>query len=187
MSKDIDKCAQLRAGLHDIIKAWEAIPGDRTHTRGVIQRWLVDDMKPSIDKLRLLLGEEQPSEQWAFERFRRAYLVALSRVSKRDEPYLVMKDRSYTREEISHEIEDMSPLGTEILVSVMNLSADLLLRQKYHLSDSRPEFKIRDDLPADIKEMMFQAHTHAELKEPHEIVYTEESVIGIINHIFTLR
>ena len=51
----VDKCEELREGIRDTIRAWEAIPGNQHHTIKVVQKWLVDDMKPSIDNLRNLI------------------------------------------------------------------------------------------------------------------------------------
>ncbi len=42
--------------LEDVIRAWEALPGGRNHSRQVIQDWLVQDMKPMVDRMRAELA-----------------------------------------------------------------------------------------------------------------------------------
>lgn len=43
---------RLRAVLEDVVRAWESVPGGGMVHVNVIQRWLVKEMKPSIDKVR---------------------------------------------------------------------------------------------------------------------------------------
>ena len=48
------------------------------------------------------------------------------------------------------------------------------------------ETKTYDDLPIEIQEQLFKAHSHAEIEndiDPEQIVYTEKNVIAIINLI----
>ena len=43
------------------------------------------------------------------------------------------------------------------------------------------KFVTYEDLPKKVQDILFQNHTHADLVDDNEIVYTEESVIHIIN------
>jgi hypothetical protein len=48
--------------LRNIITAWEALPGEQSHTDIAVERWLRRSMKPAIDRARRVLGipTEQP-------------------------------------------------------------------------------------------------------------------------------
>lgn len=38
-----------------VIKAWESLKGNKNYTPKEIEKWLIDEMKPSIDNLRKVL------------------------------------------------------------------------------------------------------------------------------------
>lgn len=39
----------------DVIKAWESLPGNKNYTPKEIQKWLVENMSPAINALRVKL------------------------------------------------------------------------------------------------------------------------------------
>ncbi|MCK9544371.1 MAG: hypothetical protein M0R03_20320 [Novosphingobium sp.] len=41
--------------LTNIIKAWDFLDGDRNYTPNTIENWLINKMKPAINKARKLL------------------------------------------------------------------------------------------------------------------------------------
>ncbi len=43
---------KLEKTAKEIIKAWESLEGDKRYSPHQIQKWLIEDMKPAIDKLR---------------------------------------------------------------------------------------------------------------------------------------
>jgi len=45
----------------EVIKAWESLKGGRHYRPTTIQNWLVNDMKPVIDKLRKKIKIDQKS------------------------------------------------------------------------------------------------------------------------------
>ena len=44
--------------LKEIVEAWESLEGDRRHSPREIGDWLMDDMKPVMDKIRTHLKKE---------------------------------------------------------------------------------------------------------------------------------
>jgi hypothetical protein len=48
------------------------------------------------------------------------------------------------------------------------------------------QIKTIEDLPKDLRDKLFEMHTHAELCEPGEIVYKESDVLKIIELILTV-
>lgn len=54
---------RLENVLRDIIKAWEHLKGDKNYSPTQIAEWLVDDMKPAIDKARKVLGLKIPEDK----------------------------------------------------------------------------------------------------------------------------
>lgn len=49
---------RLRKALANVVKAWEAIDSGN-HSPGVIAIWLMDDMKPAIDRARKVLRTDE--------------------------------------------------------------------------------------------------------------------------------
>jgi hypothetical protein len=41
--------------LIKMVEAWEALPGGRNYSPGEVERWLVKDMAPAINKIRRAL------------------------------------------------------------------------------------------------------------------------------------
>ncbi len=48
----------LRAEVKKLIKAWESLKGDKNYTPKEIEKWLVNEMKPAIDRLRKKLNKK---------------------------------------------------------------------------------------------------------------------------------
>jgi hypothetical protein len=48
--------------LRKVVKAWEALPGNQSYSRIVVQSWLIKDMKPAIDKARAALAAQPVQE-----------------------------------------------------------------------------------------------------------------------------
>jgi hypothetical protein len=46
--------------VNEIIDAWENLKGGRNYDEKTIQDWLIDDMKPVIDKARKFVGRKVP-------------------------------------------------------------------------------------------------------------------------------
>ncbi len=44
------------AALRGIVEAWEALPGGEKYTPLEVSAWLLDDMKPAIEKARAILS-----------------------------------------------------------------------------------------------------------------------------------
>ena len=42
----------MKKEVKNLIKAWESLEGDKNYTPKEIQKWLIEEMKPAIDKLR---------------------------------------------------------------------------------------------------------------------------------------
>ncbi len=42
----------MKSEVKKLIKAWESLKGDENYTPKEIEKWLVNEMKPAIDKLR---------------------------------------------------------------------------------------------------------------------------------------
>lgn len=47
----------------EVVKAWEALPGDRHQPAGAVERWLAADMAPVINKIRAALPSAPSGEQ----------------------------------------------------------------------------------------------------------------------------
>lgn len=45
----------LQEGVVDLIKAWESLPGNKYYPGVVLEKWLVEHMKPAINNLRNLI------------------------------------------------------------------------------------------------------------------------------------
>lgn len=45
--------------LREIVEAWESLEGDKNYGIKVVEKWLIDDMKPAIDNIRLALQGEK--------------------------------------------------------------------------------------------------------------------------------
>lgn len=79
------RVASLEATLQQLVSAWEVLPGGHYSTE-IIQKWLVEQMKPAIDKVRAALAGAplQPSEaDWL-----RAVLQPSARASLPDDTML---------------------------------------------------------------------------------------------------
>lgn len=52
-----EEVGRLKVELHkahrNFIDAWEALPGGQDHSVKRIERWLIEDMKPAVDRARL--------------------------------------------------------------------------------------------------------------------------------------
>ncbi len=42
--------------INEIIDAWESLKGDEKYSPRTIERWLIEDMKPVMDKARKKVG-----------------------------------------------------------------------------------------------------------------------------------
>lgn len=55
-----DEIERLKGAARDMVTAWESLPGNTHHSVSRAQRWIVEDMKPAVDKLRAALNLEVP-------------------------------------------------------------------------------------------------------------------------------
>jgi len=42
--------------LNEMVDAWESLEGDMKHTAKTVEKWLIFNMKPTVDKARDFLG-----------------------------------------------------------------------------------------------------------------------------------
>lgn len=59
--EDLDKEGTEDA-LNNLIDAWESLPGGRHYSKKDIQKWLMNQMKPAVDKARKSLGRDIPEK-----------------------------------------------------------------------------------------------------------------------------
>ena len=45
--------------VEEVINAWEALEGGKEYNVKIVEKWLMNDMKPMIDKLRVIVKESQ--------------------------------------------------------------------------------------------------------------------------------
>ncbi len=53
------KASRLEDALENVVKAWEALPGDQRYPAWQIQAWLAQYMSPAIDNARAALGRKR--------------------------------------------------------------------------------------------------------------------------------
>jgi hypothetical protein len=51
---------QVEKALHNLIDAWEALPGGTNYTPQRVSVWLIEDMKPAVDYARRAVGRPIP-------------------------------------------------------------------------------------------------------------------------------